>query len=53
MNVLPACMPACVHGTQTDQEKAWEPLEPELQKAVSCHVGAGYSNWSNSQFSYP
>ena len=40
-----ACMSLCLTympGTYKGQKRLWNPLELELQMAVSCHVGAGY-----------
>lgn len=42
--VLSVCMSVycvCVPGVYRDQKRELDPLQLELQRAVSCHVGAG------------
>jgi hypothetical protein len=45
---MSVCVPygsMCVPGVQRGQKRAWDPLELELQMALSCHVGSGNWTW--------
>lgn len=36
----------CVYALHEEAKRwGWDPLELELESAVSCYLGAGYQNW--------